>query len=116
MYMDNTLFALAVVTLVNDLRLVMIIMEVLRTVLSYRQERATSLQAFLLIAAISATPRILARQRRCHSSDGARAVLARSSRDRRVRTEVPAVRIEHEPDRMPDPTPWLEESPARSNF
>ncbi|MGD0290376.1 MAG: phosphate-starvation-inducible PsiE family protein [Candidatus Binataceae bacterium] len=53
-------FALAVVTLVNDLLLVMIIMEVLRTVLSYLQERATSLQPFLFIAAISATRRILA--------------------------------------------------------
>ena len=38
----------------------MIIMEVLRTVLSYLQERATSLQPFLFIAAISATRRILA--------------------------------------------------------
>src|ERR1700693_3212473 len=56
----NTGFALAVVTLVNDLLLVMIIMEVLRTVLSYLQERATSLQPFLFIAAISATRRILA--------------------------------------------------------
>jgi uncharacterized membrane protein (DUF373 family) len=53
-------FALAIVTLVNDLLLVMIIMEVLRTVLSYLQERATSLQPFLFIAAISATRRILA--------------------------------------------------------
>ncbi|HVN91942.1 MAG TPA: phosphate-starvation-inducible PsiE family protein [Candidatus Binataceae bacterium] len=53
-------FALAVVALVNDLLLVMIIMEVLRTVLSYLQERATSLQPFLFIAAISATRRILA--------------------------------------------------------
>src|ERR1700758_2290728 len=56
----NTGFALAIVTLVNDLLLVMIIMEVLRTVLSYLQERATSLQPFLFIAAISATRRILA--------------------------------------------------------
>jgi len=53
-------FALAVVTLVNDLLLVMIIMEVLRTVLSYLQERGSSLQPFLFIAAISATRRILA--------------------------------------------------------
>ncbi len=53
-------FGLAVVTLVNDLLLVMIIMEVLRTVLSYLQERASSLQPFLFIAAISATRRILA--------------------------------------------------------
>jgi uncharacterized membrane protein (DUF373 family) len=53
-------FALAIVTLVNDLLLVMIIMEVLRTVLSYLKERGTSLQPFLFIAAISATRRILA--------------------------------------------------------
>ena len=53
-------FGLAVVTLVNDLLLVMIIMEVLRTVISYLQERGTSLQPFLFIAAISATRRILA--------------------------------------------------------
>lgn len=56
----GTGFALAIVTLVNDLLLVMIIMEVLRTVLHYLQERASSLQPFLFIAAISATRRILA--------------------------------------------------------
>jgi uncharacterized membrane protein (DUF373 family) len=56
----ETGFALAVVTLVNDLLLVMIIMEVLRTVLSYIQEHGSSLQPFLFIAAISATRRILA--------------------------------------------------------
>lgn len=56
----DTGFALAIVTLVNDLLLVMIIMEVLRTVLSYLKERGTSLQPFLFIAAISATRRILA--------------------------------------------------------
>jgi uncharacterized membrane protein (DUF373 family) len=53
-------FGLAIVALVNDLLLVMIIMEVLRTVISYLQERGTSLQPFLFIAAISATRRILA--------------------------------------------------------
>lgn len=53
-------FGLAVVALVNNLLLVMIIMEVLRTVLSYLQERGSSLQPFLFIAAISATRRILA--------------------------------------------------------
>jgi uncharacterized membrane protein (DUF373 family) len=53
-------FGLAVVALVNDLLLVMIIMEVLRTVISYLQEHGTSLQPFLFIAAISATRRILA--------------------------------------------------------
>jgi uncharacterized membrane protein (DUF373 family) len=56
----STGFGLAVVTLVNDLLLVMIIMEVLRTVISYLEERGTSLQPFLFIAAISATRRILA--------------------------------------------------------
>jgi uncharacterized membrane protein (DUF373 family) len=56
----QTGFALAIVALVNDLLLVMIIMEVLRTVLSYLQEHGTSLQPFLFIAAISATRRILA--------------------------------------------------------
>jgi uncharacterized membrane protein (DUF373 family) len=56
----DTGFGLAIVTLVNDLLLVMIIMEVLRTVLHYLQERGSSLQPFLFIAAISATRRILA--------------------------------------------------------
>jgi uncharacterized membrane protein (DUF373 family) len=53
-------FGLAVVALVNNLLLVMIIMEVLRTVLSYLQEGGSSLQPFLFIAAISATRRVLA--------------------------------------------------------
>ena len=53
-------FPLAIITLINDLLLVMIIMEVLRTVLSYLQERGGSLRPFLFIAAISATRRILA--------------------------------------------------------
>jgi len=53
-------FPLAIVTLINDLLLVMIIMEVLRTVLSYLAERGGSLRPFLFIAAISATRRILA--------------------------------------------------------
>jgi uncharacterized membrane protein (DUF373 family) len=58
--LHSTGFALAVVTLVNDLLLVMIIMEVLRTIISYLKEHGTSLQPFLFIAAISATRRILA--------------------------------------------------------
>jgi uncharacterized membrane protein (DUF373 family) len=58
--LHSTGFALAVVSLVNDLLLVMIIMEVLRTVISYLQEHGTSLRPFLFIAAISATRRILA--------------------------------------------------------
>jgi len=53
-------FPTAIITLINDLLLVMIIMEVLRTVLSYLSERGTSLRPFLFIAAISATRRILA--------------------------------------------------------
>jgi uncharacterized membrane protein (DUF373 family) len=59
-HLHTTGFGLAVVVLVNDLLLVMIIMEVLRTVISYLQERGTSLQPFLFIAAISATRRVLA--------------------------------------------------------
>jgi uncharacterized membrane protein (DUF373 family) len=51
---------LAVIGLVNNLLLVMIIMEVVRTVLSYLQERGSSLRPFLFIAAVSATRRILA--------------------------------------------------------
>ncbi len=46
--------------MINDLLLVMIIMEVLRTVVSYLAERGGSLRPFLFIAAISATRRILA--------------------------------------------------------
>lgn len=53
-------FPLAIIGLINDLLLVMIIMEVLRTVLSYLAERGGSLRPFLFIAAISATRRILA--------------------------------------------------------
>ncbi|HYY90170.1 MAG TPA: phosphate-starvation-inducible PsiE family protein [Chloroflexota bacterium] len=53
-------FPLAIITLINDLLLVMIITEVLRTVLSYLAEKGSSLRPFLLIAAISATRRILA--------------------------------------------------------
>jgi uncharacterized membrane protein (DUF373 family) len=53
-------FPLAIITLINDLLLVMIIMEVLRTVISYLSERGGSLRPFLFIAAISATRRILA--------------------------------------------------------
>src|SRR5437870_4678389 len=57
---EHSGFPIAIITLINDLLLVMIIMEVLRTVLSYLQERGSSLQPFLFIAAISATRRILA--------------------------------------------------------
>lgn len=53
-------FPQAIIALINDLLLVLIIMEVLRTVLSYLAERGGSLRPFLLIAAISATRRILA--------------------------------------------------------
>jgi uncharacterized membrane protein (DUF373 family) len=57
---DSGGFPQAVITLVNDLLLVMIIMEVLRTVLSYIEEGGASLRPFLFIGAISATRRILA--------------------------------------------------------
>jgi uncharacterized membrane protein (DUF373 family) len=53
-------FPLAIVNLINDLLLVMIILEVLRTVLSYLDQRGSSLQPFLFIGIISATRRILA--------------------------------------------------------
>src|SRR5260370_4571788 len=53
-------FPLAIIALINDLLLVMIIMEVLRTVISYLAERGGSLRPFLFIAAISATRRLLA--------------------------------------------------------
>jgi uncharacterized membrane protein (DUF373 family) len=53
-------FPSPIITLVNDLLLVMIMMEVLRTVLSYIEERGASLRPFLFIGAISATRRILA--------------------------------------------------------
>ena len=56
----NDGFPLAVIGLINDMLLVMIIMEVLRTVASYLAERGGSLRPFLFIAAISATRRILA--------------------------------------------------------
>lgn len=56
----NEGFPQAIITLVNDLLLVMIIMEVLRTVLSYIEERGASLRPFLFIGAISAARRILA--------------------------------------------------------
>jgi uncharacterized membrane protein (DUF373 family) len=58
--LDQAGFPIAIITLINDLLLVMIIMEVLRTVLSYLAERGGSLRPFLFIAAISATRRILA--------------------------------------------------------
>lgn len=53
-------FPLAISTLLNSILLVVIIMEVLRTVLSYIREQGASLQPFLFIAAISATCRVLA--------------------------------------------------------
>jgi uncharacterized membrane protein (DUF373 family) len=56
----NDGFPLAIITLINDLLLVMIITEVLRTVLSYLAEKGSSLRPFLFIGAISATRRILA--------------------------------------------------------
>jgi uncharacterized membrane protein (DUF373 family) len=52
-------FAPAVVALINDLLLVMIMMEVLKTILSYLEDHAISLRPFLFIGIISATRRIL---------------------------------------------------------
>ncbi|MGI8858215.1 MAG: phosphate-starvation-inducible PsiE family protein [Thermomicrobiales bacterium] len=66
----NEGFPRAIVTLVNDLLLVMIIMEVLRTVLSYIEERGASLRPFLFIGAISATRRILAIGAEASITDG----------------------------------------------
>jgi uncharacterized membrane protein (DUF373 family) len=59
-YVARDGFPLAIITLINDLLLVMIITEVLRTVLSYLAEKGSSLRPFLFIGAISATRRILA--------------------------------------------------------
>ena len=52
-------FPRAVVTLINDLLLVMIMMEVLKTILSYLADNAISLRPFLFIGIISATRRVL---------------------------------------------------------
>ena len=51
--------ASAIVTLVNDLLLVVIILEVLRTILDFLRTQVLALHPFLVIAAISATRRIL---------------------------------------------------------
>ncbi len=47
-------------TLINDLLLVLIIMEVLGTIVSYLRARGFTLRPFLFIAVISSTRRILA--------------------------------------------------------
>jgi uncharacterized membrane protein (DUF373 family) len=52
--------ATALITFVSDLLLTLIILEVMSTVVRYLQERATSLQPFLIIGIISATRSILA--------------------------------------------------------
>jgi len=52
-------FAHALITLVNDLLLVVIILEILRTVVDVLQKHVLSLHPFLVIASISATRRIL---------------------------------------------------------
>jgi uncharacterized membrane protein (DUF373 family) len=52
-------FPQAVVALINDLLLVMIMMEVLKTILSYLDDHAISLRPFLFIGIISATRRVL---------------------------------------------------------
>jgi len=52
-------FADSIVTLINDLLLVMIMMEVLKTIVSYLEDHAISLRPFLFVGIISATRRIL---------------------------------------------------------
>jgi uncharacterized membrane protein (DUF373 family) len=52
-------FPQSVVALINDLLLVMIMMEVLKTILSYLEDHAISLRPFLFIGIISATRRVL---------------------------------------------------------
>jgi uncharacterized membrane protein (DUF373 family) len=51
--------ATAIVTLINDLLLVMIMMEILKTILSYLEDHAISLRPFLFIGIISATRHVL---------------------------------------------------------
>src|SRR5258708_6420902 len=48
-------FASAIVSMINDLLLVMIMMEVLKTILSYLEDHAISLRPFLFVGVISAT-------------------------------------------------------------
>lgn len=52
-------FADSIVTMINDLLLVMIMMEVLKTIVSYLEDHAISLKPFLFIGIISATRRVL---------------------------------------------------------
>lgn len=52
-------FLAAIIELINNLLLVVIVLEVLRTLLGYVQSHMLSVKPFLLIAAISATRRIL---------------------------------------------------------
>jgi uncharacterized membrane protein (DUF373 family) len=51
--------ALAIIKFISDLLLVLIIMEVLRTVIHYLKEHSTSLRPFLFIGIVSATRGIL---------------------------------------------------------
>jgi uncharacterized membrane protein (DUF373 family) len=51
--------ALAIIKFISDLLLVLIIMEVLRTIIHYLKEHTTSLQPFLFIGIVSATRSIL---------------------------------------------------------
>lgn len=52
-------FAAAIITMINDLLLVVIILELMRTILGYLHSHVLSLHPFLIIAAVSATRRIL---------------------------------------------------------
>jgi uncharacterized membrane protein (DUF373 family) len=56
---DSHLWIQAIITLVSDLLLVLIIMEVLSTVLHYLREHITALKPFLFVGIISATRGVL---------------------------------------------------------
>ena len=56
---STSFVALAIIKFVSDLLLVLIILEVLRTVIAYLKEHTTSLHPFLYIGIVSATRGIL---------------------------------------------------------
>ena len=56
---STSFVALAIIKFISDLLLVLIIMEVLRTVIAYLKEHTTSLHPFLFIGIVSATRGIL---------------------------------------------------------
>ena len=56
---STSFIALAIIKFISDLLLVLIIMEVLRTIIHYLKEHTTSLHPFLFIGIVSATRSIL---------------------------------------------------------